>query len=348
MALNVVVFCACLALVLWASELLAKGLDRLGSKLHLSDELLGVLTALGADSPEISSAVVALLSNQRDLGVGIVLGSNLFNLAALLGLGAVIAGYVRAPSAATIFNGSVALAVTLVSAALIARSISPLVATILVLLIFIPYLYVLAVGPNRVRELPIPSSWKRFLVAAGSQAKQESRQIAEEAEQEQREKRIEEGETDVQSWKPAWLVLPALAIIVLGSIGMVKYATAIGKGWLPDAVLGTFILASLTGLPNAFTAVRLAQHGKGAAVLTETFNSNTINIVVGLLLPAMIFGEHSPNSLVILDLCWLVFMTAIAVILSAHSSKLTRTQGVILVALYLGFIAAWTFFFFRR
>ena len=45
---------------------------------------------MGADSLEISSAIVALLSNRRDLGVGIALGSNLFNLAALLGLGALV------------------------------------------------------------------------------------------------------------------------------------------------------------------------------------------------------------------------------------------------------------------
>ncbi|HZS49058.1 MAG TPA: sodium:calcium antiporter, partial [Blastocatellia bacterium] len=83
MWLNGILFAACLGLVLWASELLARGVDRLGSNLHLSDELIGILTALGADSPEISSAIVALISNKRDLGVGIVLGSNLFNLAAL-------------------------------------------------------------------------------------------------------------------------------------------------------------------------------------------------------------------------------------------------------------------------
>ncbi len=101
MWLNVLSFAGCTALVVWASEYLAQGLDRVGNKLHLSSELLGVLTALGADSPEISAAIVALISNQRDLGVGIVLGSNLFNLAALLGLGAVVAGQVSARSAAT-------------------------------------------------------------------------------------------------------------------------------------------------------------------------------------------------------------------------------------------------------
>ncbi len=91
--------------------------------------------ALGADSPEISSAIVALLSNQRDLGVGIVLGSNLFNLAALLGLGAVIAGEVSASSAGTILDGAVAIAITLIAGALLGGIAGPLTSSILVLLI---------------------------------------------------------------------------------------------------------------------------------------------------------------------------------------------------------------------
>ncbi len=348
MWLNILLFGGCLALVLWASELLARGLDRLGSKLQLSEELLGLVTALGADSPEIASAIVALSSNQRDLGVGIVLGSNLFNLAALLGLGAVLAGHVRARSAATVFNGLVALAVLLVSAGLIGGLLHPSVAAVLVLLIVLPYVYLLAVNQERIAEFPIPSAWKHFLAAARFEAKEETQEIGEERGDDEEQKRVSHPESRKQSWKPAWLIIPALALIVLGSIGMVNYATAIGHGWLPDAILGTFVLASLTGLPNTFTAVRLARHGKGAAVITETFNSNTINILVGLLLPALILGQGTPSSPAILDLSWLVLMTLLAILLSASSGKLTRNQGILLLALYLAFVGTWMVLFLKK
>jgi cation:H+ antiporter len=53
--------------------------------------LLGIVTALGADSPEIASAITALAAGHSDLGVGVVIGSNIFNLAALLGLSALVA-----------------------------------------------------------------------------------------------------------------------------------------------------------------------------------------------------------------------------------------------------------------
>ena len=339
MGISILLFVGCLVLVLWASELLARGIDQVGSKLRLSNEILGILTALGADSPEISAAIVALLSKRRDLGVGIVLGSNLFNLAALLGLGALVSGQVAARAAGTVFNGVVAVAVTLIAGGLITGFLGPVTATVLMLLVVVPYIYILAVGVSGVDRLTIPPSWKRFLITAIGEVKRESSEIGEQ--DLQRQRRAAQDKRNAQSWKPAFWILPALAAIVLGSIGLIKYATALGQGWLPQAVLGTFVLASLTGLPNSLTAVRLARSGNGAAVITETFNSNTINLLIGLLLPALMFGEGSPNPLVILDICWLVLMTVVAVVLSARSSKLTRNQGIALIVLYVGFIGAW-------
>src|SRR5438552_13052628 len=83
------------ALTVVSSVVLARELDRIGERLGFSEALLGIVTALGADGPEISSAVAALVSGHNDTGVGVVIGSNVFNIAALLGLSAVIAGQVR-------------------------------------------------------------------------------------------------------------------------------------------------------------------------------------------------------------------------------------------------------------
>jgi len=128
--LVVVLFVACLALMLGATELLVRGIDQLGARVGLSEGLLGLLTALGADAPEVSSAIVALRGGHHAVGLGVVLGSNLFNLAALLGLGAVLAGRVWVHRASLALDGGIGLLVTLVIAALILhlvtrRSASP-------------------------------------------------------------------------------------------------------------------------------------------------------------------------------------------------------------------------------
>src|SRR3954467_208599 len=78
-----------------ASIVLARELDRIGERLGFSEALLGIVTPVGAGAPEIASAVSALVTGHEDPGVGVVVGSNVFNIAALLGLSAVIAGRVR-------------------------------------------------------------------------------------------------------------------------------------------------------------------------------------------------------------------------------------------------------------
>jgi len=71
-----------------ASVVLARELDRIGERLGFSEALLGIVTALGADAPEIGSAVAAVVAGHEDTGVGAVVGSNVFKLAALLGVSA--------------------------------------------------------------------------------------------------------------------------------------------------------------------------------------------------------------------------------------------------------------------
>ena len=83
------VFVAAAGLSLGASAVLVVRLERVGARPGLSEALLGLVAALAADAPEVTSAVTALAHGQHDIGTGVILGSNVFNLAALIGLGAV-------------------------------------------------------------------------------------------------------------------------------------------------------------------------------------------------------------------------------------------------------------------
>src|SRR6516225_9112210 len=87
----VVVFAAGVCVSLSASWLLVSRLERLGERAGFSEAWLGLVAALAADAPEITSAVTALSHGQASVGAGVVIGSNVFNLAALLGLAAVVA-----------------------------------------------------------------------------------------------------------------------------------------------------------------------------------------------------------------------------------------------------------------
>lgn len=313
-----------LAVTLAASEALVRGLDRLGALLGLSEGLLGLLTAFGADAPEISSALAALRAGARDVGLGVVLGSNLFNLAALLGLGALLAGRVHVRREGLILDGGVALLVTLVAAALVSGLLAPGAAAALMALLFIPYLVALGLPPQRLSALPLPSPLAMVLARAVSEVDHEAAE----------DPRVSAA---AGPWRAALLIPLALAVIVAGSAGMVAAALSLAATLrLPHALVGAIVLAGLTSLPNAYAAARLALQGRGAAVVSETMNSNTINILAGVGLPALIFGAGAGGDF---ELAWLLGLTALALALLAHPRGLTRPGGVAIIALYILFVA---------
>ena len=61
-----------------------------------------------SDTPEVTSAVTALPHGQHDVGPGVVLGSNMFNLAALIGLGTTAGQLLSSRSSAWARVGSLA------------------------------------------------------------------------------------------------------------------------------------------------------------------------------------------------------------------------------------------------
>jgi cation:H+ antiporter len=287
--------------------------------------LHGILTALGADAPEISTAVAALVSSHAKIGVGIVVGSNVFNLAALLGLSALVAGHVRIHRHGLVLNGGVALAVTGLATALVLGAIGAVVATILLVAVLAPYMFFLSIRPARIARIVPVAPVRHFLVAA---VREEVRDLR-------------TGEIAPQASRRDLLVLVgALAAIVLGSVGMVHAAIDLGRRWgVSDLIVGTLVLAALTSLPNLMTAVRLALHGRGAAVVSESFNSNSLNVLAGIALPGLALTLGSASGLVAFSVWWLVGMTAVAIVLTYTGRGLRRTEGAVIVALYIAFAA---------
>jgi cation:H+ antiporter len=314
---------------------LVRGLDVLGVRLGLREGLLGLLTALGADAPEIASAVLALRAGAPDVGIGVVLGSNIFNLAALLGLSALVAGHVRVRRVGLALNGGVAVLATLLAAALLGGSLSPTVTLLLLLVVFIPYVAVLALPPHQVDRLPMPRTVARFLAVATSEIGHEAKIDHTDASS-RAELPVWPGR---RSWRPILLILPAILAIIAASEGMVATAIALGSDWgVPSGLVGAVILAGLTSLPNAYAALRLAVQHRGSAVVSEACNSNTINLLAGICLPAIVLGPAPVSGATAVDLVWLLGMTGLSVALLAGRRGLTRPGGAAIIALYALFV----------
>src|SRR4051795_8506220 len=134
-----------------ASLVFGRKLDQVSERLGVSEGLHGILTALGADAPEISTAIAAVATSHEDAGIGVVIGASTFNLAALLGLSAVIVGRVAIHRHGLLLNGVAGLAVVALGTALVLGAIGATAATILIVVVFVPYAVLLSLRPGRVR-----------------------------------------------------------------------------------------------------------------------------------------------------------------------------------------------------
>ncbi len=318
------VFLVSLGVMLAASAVFARRLDHIGLRLGLPETLLGLLTALAADAPEISSAISALVQNQHAVAVGVVVGSNAFNIAAMLGLSAVVTGRVRARHEALELEAFVGLWLVAVTLAVATGVLGATAGAVLVAAVVVPYVLLLAAGPRLARRLRLGVAESRFVRRSFGEGHRRARPL----------------DSHREMVRLVLVLVVALGLIVAGSVGVVRAATDLADAWsVPQALVGVTVLAILTSLPNAWTGVRFGLQRRGSALISETLNSNSINIVAGLAIPAALGAFGAFSGLAIFDLAWLFGMTAAALVLFGRRDGAGRGAGAFLILLYAAFLA---------
>jgi cation:H+ antiporter len=291
---------------------------------------VGLIVALCADSPEISSSVAAIANGSAATAAGVVFGSNIFNIAVLLGGAALARGELRIHRSVVMLDAGVAIAVTLAVGGAVVGWIPVWLGWLLMLLAFVPYVLFLVLRPQTISRLPLPPKVHTLLATASNEAGMEGDEIEEELEE------FGGVIAPPHSWRPVLLMAPSLAIIVLGATLVVQSSLVLGGRWgVPTVLIGVTALAAATSLPNAYAAVRLAVDGHGAAVGSATFNSNTLNLVAGIAVPLLLvpsLGAAVPPGYIV----WLLGMSALAVVLVVR--RLTRTGAAGLLLLYACFV----------
>jgi len=319
-----------------ASWLLVSRLEALAERAGLSEGMLGLVAALAADAPEITAAVSALAHHQTHVGAGVTLGSNVFNLAALLGLGAAVAGRIALHRKVIVLSGVVALWVAAVAVLVVTGLLSPAAGIAVVAVVFAPYVLVLAAEgwPDRLVPRP-PAGLTRWLATAVAQEEAELEPALHDPALNESARHPGPG----RGWADGAVAGAALAAVVLASTVMELTATTLGARLaVPGIVTGAVVLAAVTSLPNAVAAVYLANRGRGAAVLSTALNSNALNVIAGLLIPAAIIGLGPPSGPTTLVTAWYAGLTAAVLAAAYRGSGLRRGAGLAIIAAYLIFL----------
>jgi cation:H+ antiporter len=311
------------AISLGTSWLLVNSLERVGARLGLSEALLGLLAALAADAPEITAAVTALVRHDQSVGAGVVIGSNVFNLAALLGFSAVVAGQIALHRRVIELAGAVALWIAAVTLVVVTGVISPLAGLLLVAAVLGPYVLILGVSRERLARAWLPAGTTRWLTNAVSEEELEL------------EPAIHPGRGGARD---AVIAVASVAVVVGASIAMERTASELGtRHGVPAIVVGALVLAGVTSLPNAVAAVYLARRERGTAVLSTSLNSNALNIFFGLLVPTTILGLGAPSGQTTFVAAAYLAMTVLALACAYVNRGLRRGAGWAIITAYLLF-----------
>jgi cation:H+ antiporter len=112
-AVNVGLVVAGLALLVLGSRWLVSGAVAFAQALGVSELVIGLtIVAAGTSLPEVATSILAALRGERDIAVGNVVGSNIFNILAVLGLSGLVApAGLRAADALLRFDLPVMIAV---------------------------------------------------------------------------------------------------------------------------------------------------------------------------------------------------------------------------------------------
>lgn len=271
-------------LVLWGADRLTDGATALAQRMGIPQIVIGLtVVAMGTSMPEFFVSLMSAIQGTSDIAVGNVIGSNVFNTLAIVGITAMVAPM-------TISKNTV-------------RKDMPfsVVASLALLLMCID---------GEVSRWDAAILFVGFMVFLGYTLYLARKGVAQNVEVVKLE--------NMSYWKACGLMLLGLACLVLGSHLFVDGATEVARSLgIPDAVIGLTIVALGTSLPELATSVVAARKGQSAIAIGNVIGSNVFNIlmilgITGLVLPMDIHSITSVDFAVLLGsitLLWLFCYT---------------------------------------
>lgn len=297
-----------LAALLAGGHWLVAGSVDLARALRVPPLVIGItLVGFGTSAPELVTSLEAARTGADALAVANVVGSNIANVLLILGLAAVLAP-IAVASAAFRRDGAALLAVTALGALLLADGTMGRTEGAVLLAAFALYL-ALTLRPG---AMPSP--------------------VAEPADLEAPPRPL---------WRSAATALAGIALVLLGASWLVTGATGIARAaGISEALIGVTLVALGTSLPELVTSAVAARRGESAVALGNVLGSNLFNLAGILGLTALTTPLAFAGPGLGADLAAMGAAAVLMVAMAVTGWRVTRAEGLALLALYAGYVAA--------
>lgn len=304
-----------LVVLIVAGDVLVRGSVSIAERLGIPTLVIGLtIVAFGTSAPELVISLRAALDGLSGIAIGNVVGSNIANVLAVLGLPALFAA-TSCDENGAVRNSVFMVAITAIFIGMAFHSpLSRFDGTILLMLLAL-FLWesVRATRKHRAQNVGAAA------VADGD----------------------EDLPFDEVEGVPDNVGL-AILFIVLGLIGLplgahftIEGASALARDWgVSDAVIGLTVVALGTSLPELMTSLMAAIRGHAAVALGNVIGSNIFNLVAIMGITSMVVPLQVPPEVLRLDL-WAMLACALLVLaFAAFKVTIRWPSGIILCALY--------------
>jgi cation:H+ antiporter len=309
-----------LALLAGGGELLVRAATTIAEIAGVSPAVIGLtVVAIGTSLPELVVSVLSSVRGEPDLAVANVVGSNIFNIAATLGLTAMIIP-LPVHGTAVRLEWPVMFVASLVTL-LVARdgSIDRFEGMVMLVTLAVFVAYTVRIA--------------RRDVTGG-----EARQIAEE---------VEARDIGSSASGTTRSRLPlALALLVLGVGGLVAGGNFLVDGavrlarlaGLSERVIGLTIVAGGTGAPELATSLVAAFRKRTDVAIANMIGSNIFNLLGILGVTALVTPIPVASALVHSDMWWMVGSAIVLLPFLKTNAQISRVEGVVLAGGYVTYL----------
>ncbi|MDQ3394401.1 MAG: calcium/sodium antiporter [Bacteroidota bacterium] len=307
MVLTFIFIFAGLFILILGGNFLVKGASKIALRFNISPLVIGVtIVAFGTSAPELLISVKSALAGSPDLAMGNVIGSNICNLALVLGLMALIF-----PVQVHADSIKIDWPMTMGSSVLLYFSVMSGELAIYEGIIFIILLITYTI----------------FII-------RRSRKV-------NFAKALDEQSSVVEDIKPGSL-LNDILFIVMGCLGLYYGAEWFVGGaqelavilGVNERVIGITVVALGTSLPELVTAVVAAIKKETDIAIGNLMGSNIFNILSILGITSIIKSIQVSQIMINFDMIWMLGITLIILPFMLYKRTISRLEGAILVLLY--------------
>lgn len=291
------------------AEGLVRGSSAIAARFGIAPLVIGLtVVALGTGSPELFVSVGAALGGNSSIALGNVIGSNISNIALILGIAA--------------------MARPLVVRAEIVRREVPIMIGASILL----WILLLDGGLSRFEGLLLTACAIAYTFFNYRLAKTNKQKFVEE----EYEEALEQPKKPV--WQDITFSVIGLLLLLVGANLLLKGAVTVAESFgISQVVIGLTIVAIGTSLPELATSVVAAIKREPDVALGNAIGSNTLNILCVLGITAII-QPISAAEIRTIDLAVMVGTALLGLLLLWRGFVLNRIEGAILVGGYVVYI----------